>query len=436
MRNWRRKPRLRIPRYAFLVAPEAAKARKTRRTGYTQSMTYDVIVAGGGPGGSTAAREAAAAGARVLLLDRAAFPRDKPCGGGVNLRAARLLPFDLAPVVERTITGVRFSLHRDRPFTRRFPGTLTYMTQRSRLDQFLVEQAVAAGVELREREPVRAVEMNGGVTVRARGGVYTGRVLIGADGANGVTARLAGLDGPRDLAVALEGNLALPGGIPKTWEDTLALNLGGIPGGYGWLFPKGDHLNIGVGGWKYLAGNFRRHLDRLTRHYGFDPSDLRDLRGHHLPVRRRGAAIARGRVMLVGDAAGLVDPLSGEGIYAAVVSGRMAAMHACAAIDGRAPDLRGYEREVDRVLGPELAVSSHLQDVFNLMPPAYVEILRHSDQLWYWLCRIMRGEETYATLRRRAGPFGLLIDAASWATRRSAILGRRAGLPAWAGLPA
>ena len=395
-------------------------------------MDYDVIVVGGGPGGSTAAREAAAAGARVLLLDRAAFPRVKPCGGGVNLRAARLLPFDLAPIVERTITGVRFSLYLDRPFTRRYPGALTYMTQRSRLDHYLVEQAVAAGAELREREPVRAIEANGSVTVRARGGVYTAGVLIGADGANGVTARLTGLDGPRELAVALEGNVYPPGGLPKEWHDTLALNLGGIAGGYGWLFPKGDHLNIGVGGWKYLAGSFRGHLDRLAHHFGIDPTTVRDLRGHHLPVRRRGAPISGGRVMLVGDAAGLVDPLSGEGIYAAMLSGQIAARHGLAAIDGRAADLCGYQREIDRALGPELAVSSHLQDVFNLMPPAYVALLRRSDHLWQWLCRIIRGEETYATLQPRAGPFGLLIDGASWMTRRNRSLGRRAGLPSWA----
>lgn len=395
-------------------------------------MHYDIIVIGGGPGGSTVAREAAARGARVLVLDRATFPRDKPCGGGVNLRAARLLPFDLAPVVERTITGVRFSLRMHGSFTRRYPGVLTYMTQRRLLDHFLIERAVAAGAELREREPVRSIETNGRVTVRARGGIYTGDVLVGADGANGVTARLAHLAGPRDLAVALEGNIAISGRAADVWNDTLALDLGGIPGGYGWLFPKGDHLNIGVGGWKYTAGSFRPHLERLTRHFGLDPAALRDLRGHHLPVRRRGAPIAHGRVLLVGDAAGLVDPLSGEGIYAAIASGRMAAGHALRAIDGRAPDLDGYAREVDRVLGPELAVSSHLQDVFNLMPPAYVEILRRSDHLWCWLCRIMRGDESYATLKRRAGPVGVLIDGASWLTRRNAMLGKRAGLPAYA----
>jgi geranylgeranyl reductase family protein len=398
-------------------------------------VDYDLIVVGGGPGGSAAAHAAAAAGARVLLLEKAAFPRDKPCGGGVNLRAARLLPFDLTPVVERTITGVRFSVERRGAFTRRYPGVLTFMTRRARLDEYLARMAVAAGAELREREPARALDLGGRVTVRARAGTYTARVLIGADGANGVTARLAGLDGARDLAVALEGNVYPPGGPAASWADTLALDLGGIPGGYGWLFPKADHLNLGVGGWKYLAGGLRPRLDRLAHHFGFDPGAVRDLRGHHLPVRRAGAPIVRGRVMLVGDAAGLVDPLSGEGIYAAIASGRLAAAHALAAIDGRAPDLRGYGRDVDRLLGPELAVSSRLQDVYNLMPPLYVAILRHSDRLWWWLCRIIRGEETYATLRRRAGPFGLLIDAASWATRHSPALARRAGLPGWGGPP-
>src|SRR5918998_1855322 len=107
-------------------------------------MTYDLIVVGGSPAGSTAAREAAAAGARVLLLDRAAFPREKPCGGGVNVRAAALLPFDLSPVVERTVTGVRFSLRTSGDFTRRYSRPLTFMTQRCRLDAFLVRRAVEA----------------------------------------------------------------------------------------------------------------------------------------------------------------------------------------------------------------------------------------------------------------------------------------------------
>jgi geranylgeranyl reductase family protein len=392
---------------------------------------YDVIVAGGGPGGSAAAREAAAAGATVLLLDKAAFPRDKPCGGGVNVRAAALIPFDLSPVVERTVTGVRFSLRTRGDFTRRYSRPLTFMTQRARLDAYLVEQAVGAGATLHERDAVRAVDPDrDGVTVRTARDSYRGRVLIGADGANGIVARSAGLDGQRDLAVAFEGNIRFAGEPPDEWLSTAALDLGLIPGGYGWLFPKGDHVNIGVGGWKYTGPTLRAQLDRVTRHYGFSPTQLSGLRGHHLPVRRRGSRIVRGRVALVGDAAGLVDPLSGEGIYAALASGRAAARHALAAIDGRVDGLSSYEREIDRTLGPDLRASSQLQDLFNLAPPLYVALLRRSDLLWTLLCRIIRGEGDYAGFKRRAGPISLAIDGASWLVRHSA-LGRAAGRPEW-----
>ena len=102
----------------------------------------------------------------------------------------------------------------------------------------------------------------------------------------------------------------------------MALQLGGMPGGYGWVFPKGDHINVGVGGWKAVAGShLREELDATCRAYGLDPASLTNLRGHHLPMQRPGVPVVAGGAALVGDAAGLVDPLSGEGIYAAITSG-------------------------------------------------------------------------------------------------------------------
>jgi flavin-dependent dehydrogenase len=101
--------------------------------------------------------------------------------------------------------------------------------------------------------------------------------------------------------------------------------VGAPAGGYGWLFPKGDHANLGVGGWAREGPNLRDHLARLARSYSVDPEAITDLRGHRLPMRRIGASIpASKRVVLVGDAAGLVDPLSGDGMYEAFVSARLA----------------------------------------------------------------------------------------------------------------
>ncbi|HTE85519.1 MAG TPA: geranylgeranyl reductase family protein [Dehalococcoidia bacterium] len=391
-------------------------------------MIYDLIIVGAGPAGSTAAREAASAGASVLLLDRAEFPRDKPCGGGVNVRAAALLPFSLEAVTERVVHGIDVSLNLTGGFGRRYPQPLSFMTQRSRLDAYLAQKAVSAGATFRDSVIVRSVEDEGAcAAVRAGSETFSGRVVVGADGANGVVSRTTGLAGGRRLAVALEGHYPLRPGVEDKWRDKLAMDLGVIPGGYGWLFPKADHLNLGVGGWQHFAPTLRSRLDSLAGYFGLAGVEPVYLRGHHLPVRTREAPLGSGRVLLAGDAAGLIDPLSGEGIYAAIYSGRLAAEQALRFVGGTATDLSGYARAINAFLGPELLASQQFQDVFHLMPGVYATLLRRSDRLWDTLCRLVRGEETYLGLRRRIGPLAGLVDLLSIAVR-SPLLRHRAGL--------
>ncbi|MHB8576179.1 MAG: geranylgeranyl reductase family protein [Dehalococcoidia bacterium] len=392
-------------------------------------MQYDAIVVGAGPAGSTAARELAQGGAKVLLLDKASFPRDKPCGGGVTIRAAELLPFDLAPVTERTIRGVHISHDLHGGFTRRYPKAITYLTQRRHLDLLLAQRAESAGATFHDGDGVTAVELDErGVTVQSRTGSYRAGVLIGADGANGIVAKLTGLTGARDVAVALEGNIPCTEGVPAQWTDLVGMDLGGVPGGYGWLFPKGDHLNVGVGGWQYLAGSFRERLSRICSFYGVREATMYGLRGHHLPVRRRGAPLARDRVALVGDAAGLIDPLSGEGIYAAMFSGRQAASAVGRLLSGEALSLSPYAAAIERGLMPDLDASRRFQDVFYLVPGVYVGLLQHSDRIWNVLARLIRGEQTYLGFRRKLGPLSLAVDALSLAVRHTPLK-VAAGLP-------
>jgi geranylgeranyl reductase family protein len=395
---------------------------------------YDAIVVGAGPGGSTAARCLARAGASVLLLDRARFPREKPCGGGVTVRAAHEQEIDLSPVVERTVTGVRLSLRLGPAFDRRYEEPLVYMTQRCRLDAYLAEGATVAGAAFQDGEPVRALEvasdpgragagpgasLTPAVIVRTERGSYAARAVIGADGANGVVGRAAGLRPRSEDAVALEGNVPFPHGVSEAWRETAALDLGGLAGGYGWVFPKGDHLNVGVGAWKYAAFTLRPKLAALCRRYGFDPEGLAGLRGHHLPVRIPGSSIARGPVALVGDAAGLVDPLSGEGIHMAFLSGRLAAEAVLRFLAGEAEDLSPYQRVVDRRLQPEITAARKLQELFHFAPPPYVALVRHSDRFWHFLCHLVRGERTYLDFLRIIGPLRLAVDFfAAWAQRR------------------
>jgi len=387
-------------------------------------MRYDAIVAGAGPAGSTAARILAREGASVLLLDRARFPRDKPCGGGVTLRAAACQDLDLSPVVERTVTGARFSLRLGEAFDRRYEGPLTYMTQRCRLDAFLAEAAVSAGATFQDGEPVRRVEVTsngragGGVTVLTERGSYCARALIGADGANGVVGRDTGTRPETEAAVALEGNVPYPDGVPEQWREFIGLDVGGLAGGYGWVFPKSDHLNVGVGAWKYAAFTLRPKLADLCARHGFDAGALEGVRGHHLPVRAPGSVIARGPAAVVGDAAGLVDPLTGEGIHMAFMSGRLAARAALRMLAGEADDLSAYQRAADRRLQPELSVSRKLQELFQFAPPPYVAVMRRSDKFWRLFCHLIRGEMTYLDFLRMIGPLRLAVDVFASSARR------------------
>jgi geranylgeranyl reductase family protein len=287
---------------------------------------FDVLVVGAGPAGSATAIHLARGGARVLLADRARFPRDKPCGGGLTGRALRHAPCDVSPVVEHTVDRMVLRLGYRRRFTRRSSPPLILMTQRRRLDAHLAEQAAALGVDFRDGTRIDGIAVErGAVTARLGDSTVAASYVLGADGANGVVASAAGLGEGIVRGVALEGN-ATWGDLDRApYEQTAWVELGVVPGGYGWVFPKGDHGNVGVGGWMAEGPRLRTHLDRLARIHGVDPAGLRDVRGHRLPMRRLGAAPAKGRILLVGDAAGLVDPLSGDGIYEAWVSARLAA---------------------------------------------------------------------------------------------------------------
>ena len=392
-------------------------------------MRYDVIVVGAGPAGSTTARECASRGLSVLLLDRAEFPRDKPCGGGVTIHAAEMLPFDLAPVVERDIFGVHFTLRHTHLFTRRSPEKLTYLTQRSRLDAFLAERAIEAGVVMRERALIKEVDRDAArVVVRTADGTFKGSTLVAADGANGPTAKLAGVDVSLTYGIALEANVTPVGEFPPEWEDVMGMEFGGIPGGYGWIFPKADHLNIGIGGWKYIGPTLRARLDKLVRFYGFDPADLWGLRGHHVPLRGPDSPLKDGNMLLVGDAAGLVDPMTGEGISSAIWSGQVAARHLAAYVGGEAPTLDGYRRDVERELVPDLRVSRRFHDLFHLNPAFYMRVERHTSILWGLACRILRGEQTYAGVMRKHRTLAAVIDVVSDLVRVTPLLQRISGL--------
>jgi geranylgeranyl reductase family protein len=351
----------------------------------TPMERFDAIVVGAGPAGSTAAYRLSRAGARVLLLDREPFPRDKPCGGGLTYRAVRQLPVSVDPVVEDTVRRFELGFRYGRRFERRSEGPLILMTQRRRLDAFLAEQAAAAGADFRDGVRASALEQDDdGVTVRFDGSAARAPVAIGADGVNGLTARAAGLTAARSHGVALEGNVDHRH-ARDDYRGRAVVELGTVPGGYAWVFPKGDHVNVGVGGWESEGPRLREHLERACEGYGLPAERLESVRGYRLPMRRGAAPARAGRLLLAGDAAALVDPLSGDGMYEAFVSARLAAE---SVLSG---DLDGYQPALERELGRTLAASWKAKLALERFPRLVFGVAR-LPLVWGFTSAFLRGD--------------------------------------------
>ena len=373
---------------------------------------FDAVVVGAGPAGSATAIHLARGGARVLLVDRSRFPRDKACGGGLTGRALRNAPCDVGPVVEHDVDRFVVRVGFGRKAERRAGSTVIRMTRRRRLDLHLVERAAASGVDF--RDGVRVGEIAPGenaVTAIVGGAPVRAPYLVGADGANGVVARGIGIGEGIVRNVALEGNVPWSALDPGSYAGSAWIELGTVPGGYGWVFPKGDHANLGVGGSLGEGPRLRAHLDRLAHAHGVDPVSLEDVRGHRIPMRRLGTPAARGRVLLAGDAAGLVDPLSGDGIYEAFVSGRLAAE---AILAGR-PEI--YEAAISAALDRHAHASWRAKHVADGHPSVCLWAL-HAPGVFDAVVGLLQGDLGHPSQARRIArpPLRLLSRLAGSAT--------------------
>src|SRR2546423_5006698 len=321
--------------------------------------SYDVAILGAGPAGSTAAYGWPRAGSSVVPLAKSTFPRDNPCGGGVTGRAARLLSFSIEPVVEDVVDRLECGLRYRHRFTRKARAPLAYMTQRKRLDHFLLRKAAEAGAEVREGETADARELDA-------------RIVIGADGCNGAAAKQLELADGVVHGVALQANYP----YDPRYARAMVLEIAVIRGGYGWGFPKGDHVNVGVGGNGEEAPRLRRELRRMCEAYGIDPDAAQETRGYRLPLRLPGTLLARGRTAVIGDAAGLVDPFSGDGMYEAFLSAQLVADAALEGLAGQADDLGAYQAAVERRIAPLTRAGWGAKGAFERFPRATYALAR------------------------------------------------------------
>jgi geranylgeranyl reductase family protein len=320
-------------------------------------MRYDAIVVGGGPGGSTAAWQLARAGLRPLLLDAAVFPRLKVCAGWVTPEALADVEVDPEkyPATIQAFSACRFEFDGARHETRwRRPAS--YGIVRREFDHYLLERARAAGAEVRDGARVNTVTAEaGGIHVATQRGVFAAPVVIGAGGHRCPVATAFGeVSEDEEVVIAQESETRLSPdrvqALGAAWEAP-ELYIEPDLKGYGWYFPKGDALNVGVGCVAGPGVDLPRRREALVdalRRSGKLPRDLRiePFRGHAYVVRRRAPRrLAGGRFCLVGDAAGLARDLSGEGIGPAIRSGLLAA-RAVEAHVRRGDALASYAKEI------------------------------------------------------------------------------------------
>ena len=321
------------------------------------------------------------------------------------------MDFSIAPVVERVISQARITYKQREGFTKCFPQPFTYMTMREKFDSFLTERAVSVGASLMDGFRVNRIDVDNGMTrVFGEKESVDGKVLVGADGANSIVAHRFGLLQGAEIGVGLESEVYTEDRYFEPWASTVGLDFGTIRGGYMWVFPKGDHLSIGVAGFVKFSSRMRDLLDGYLGSLRLGDYQQRLTRGHRLPRRKRGMPIQKGNALLIGDAAGTIDFWTGEGIYYALRSAQMSAPAVCNYLEGNAQDFRQYEESVDRELMPELHIARTLTRIGVWFPGLAYTLMKNSDWAWNAGCQLLRSEKSYHDIRGKMGRFTFLFD--------------------------
>ena len=362
----------------------------------TVPPTWDVAVVGAGPAGASAARAAAARGARVLLLERADVPRYKRCGGGLigpSQQALAAAGVDVPALSRDHVGRVSFTLRGRHGFTRT-SGSFLPMVLRSELDATLVQAARDAGADLRSRTTVTSYAESGGVvTLGTSGGEVRARVVVGADGSSSRAAAYVGVVCDQ-VDLGLEAELPAPPG--SDWEGHVLLDWGPVPGSYGWVFPKGGTLTVGVIGDRARGEGLRAYYRDLLGRLGLDRTTATHDGGHLTRVRAPGSALRRGQVLVAGDAGGLLEPWTREGISFALRSGRLAGTAAVT-------NVTSYEGAVERELAAEVAAGRRALAAFTRHPGAVHAVMRVVPAMWPLFVRLVEGRTTMAEqLERRS----------------------------------
>jgi geranylgeranyl reductase family protein len=369
----------------------------------------DVVVVGAGAAGGAAAFHLAHHGLKVLLLDRASFPRSKPCGGGMAASMQGLFPFDLSPAVDSVIDQVRFTWCLADPVTAVLPGDSPFwIVRRSVLDAYLVEQAQAAGATFLTGVAVESLRRSGaGWQLQARGPnakpmQLQARAVVIADGSSSQLSACHGL-GPSQPRYA--DTVSVEVDCEVSDPTTARFEFGLVRHGFCWTFPRKGGYSIGVG--TFIGrdpANAEAVLSQLLPSLGLppqagerQPGRLRIWDGHH-PLHGQGANAG---LVVVGDAASLCDPFLAEGLRPALISGCRAAEALIPWLAGDGQALVGYTNRMRAEWGNSMAWGKRIAQVFYRVPRVGYELGIKRPTAPQRIAQILSGEMGYGDIAQR-----------------------------------
>jgi len=385
----------------------------------TAPTQWDVVIVGGGPGGSMSGYHLAKSGLKVAIVELGKFPRAKACGGGIQVRACKSIPFEWNSVVKSTLTSAQFTFRFGDRFRKASRDPIVHCVLRPDFDHYLLRMAEQAGAKVFEGVRTQSVETDdAGVTLTTTTGVMRARYVVGADGANSIVSKVLNERANFFWQVAIYMELAAGKLLDKhVQSDALRIDLGSLPAGYAWIFPKDDKINIGAGCPTILGKHLRQYFHHFLKNDGLlgdlDPSKM-TAAGHQLPTLTSKTVVAGKNLFLVGDAAGLVEPLTGEGISYACHSAEVVAKSLVQYFD-QPEAIKDYRAAIHREIGFELLWARRLMSMSVSVPRIFYWLIQHQESLWKVFCDVLRGNKTFQELYRETlGPLTILdgpIDA-------------------------
>jgi geranylgeranyl reductase family protein len=362
---------------------------------------FDVIIAGAGPAGSSAALLLSQKGVKVLVVDKAQFPRYKTCGGGLVGRTSQFLPLDFSEIAERScysadIFDSRSSFH----FNVKKSKPVILMTMRKDLDWFILSKAKMSGAAVIDNcEVFDILNKPGYIEVETSKGKFISKFLIASDGASGIISKKSGWQNDTVSAPAVEYEVYVKDSVFDIFNNSARFDFGIFPEGYSWVFPKKNHLSIGSAFMK----KSRRNLHNITMEYLKllkinEPLKV-EKHGFFVKLNPTAKKFARKQILFTGDAAGFADPLTGEGISYAILSGRLAAS---AIIEsGFNAELAEYfyTKSVNNKILKELYCAKILWTLVYGFPKVRALLFRlYGQKLSNAVTSVMNGERTYSDL--------------------------------------